>query len=55
MSKTTEQDAAYLAALVEERKGYEAHGDDDRLAQVDAELTRVRDDAKAPAKRAQTR
>ena len=53
--ETDEQTAAYIAALLEERRGYEAAGDDGAVAGVDAELARVGHKAKTPAKRAERR
>lgn len=35
-------DQNYLDALTEERRGYDMHGDSERLKQVDAEIARVR-------------
>ena len=46
---------AYIEGLLEERRGYEAKGDEDGVVQVDAELKRVGHKAKAPAKRAAKR
>ena len=53
--ESNEQIAAYIAALLEERRGYERAGDDAAVAGVDAELERVGHKAKAPAKRAERR
>jgi len=63
---TKEQTKAYIAALLEERRGAEAraeHSDDEKVAEkaqqrlhdIDAELSRVGHAAKPPAKRAETR
>lgn len=52
---TDEQRAAQIAALIEERRGYEIHGQKDRVAEVDAVLSHLGHQAQAPAKRAQTR
>lgn len=50
-----------IAALEDERRGYEAHGKTDRAEQVDAELARLRGEGRknskpvgAKPKRAQT-
>ncbi len=48
---TDEQTKAYIAGLLEERRGYEIHGRKDRLAAVDAELDRLGHKAETPAKR----
>lgn len=45
----------YVAALVEELRGYEASGRTDRAEQVRAELARLGEKAAPPAKRAQRR
>lgn len=50
--QTKEQNKEYIAALLEERRGYALHGKTDMVAGVDAELARVGHKAKAPAKRA---
>jgi len=52
---TEEERKAYIAGLLEERRGYEVKGDTDAIAQVDAELKRVGHKAKAPAKRSEKR
>lgn len=52
---TEEQKAEYLAALVRERDGYARMGRPENVAEVEAEIARVRGEAKPPAKRAQTR
>ena len=44
-----------IAALLEERRGYEQHGKDEKVAEVNAELKRLGHKGKAPAKRATTR
>lgn len=49
---TNEQKQAYIAGLLEERRGYEIYGNEAGLAAVDAELERLGHKAKAPAKRA---
>jgi hypothetical protein len=46
-----EQKKAYISALLSEREGYERYGDTANLKAVDAELSRVGHEAKAPAKR----
>lgn len=53
--ESDEMTAAYIAGLLEERRGYVAKGDDAAVAEVDAELKRVGHKAKAPAKRATKR
>lgn len=45
----------YIAALIEELRGYEAAGKTDRAEQVRAELNRLGARAATPAKRAQRR
>lgn len=50
---TDEQKAEYLAALIREREGDVRAGRD--TTAIDAELARLGHEAKAPAKRAQTR
>lgn len=59
---TKEQRAEYLAGLLRERAGWarRAGGENDRevqdvLADIDSELARMGHQAKAPAKRAETR
>lgn len=52
---TDEQKAEHLRALIEERRGYELAGKTERVALVDVEIKRFGGEAKAPAKRAQTR
>jgi len=52
---TEEERKSYIAALLEERRGYEMNGDADAVAGVDTELKRVGHKAKAPAKRATKR
>lgn len=62
---TKEQSAAYVRALLEERRGAEARSRSDdadvaergaeRLAAIDAELQRMGHEAKPPARRAETR
>lgn len=44
-----------IRALLEERRGYEIHGNTDSLKAVDAELKRLGAQAKPPAKRAAKR
>lgn len=53
--ESNEQTAQYVAALLDERRGYEARGDEAGVAGVDAELERVGRKAKTPAKRAERR
>jgi hypothetical protein len=52
---TEEQKAEYIAALVRESAGYKRTGNIASLADVEAELSRVRGESKPPAQRAQTR
>ena len=52
---TEEQRETYLRALIAEREGYKARGEDGNLAHIDAEIARVKGEATPPAKRAQTR
>ena len=52
---TDEQRAAQIRALIEERRGYVERGQDDRVAQVDAELARLGAAGSAPAKRSEKR
>jgi uncharacterized small protein (DUF1192 family) len=49
-----EREAA-LAALREERRGYEVRGLEDRVALVDAEIARIGADDETPARRAEKR
>jgi hypothetical protein len=44
-----------ITALLEERRGYEMRGDEERIAEVDAELKRLGHSGKPPSKRATTR
>jgi hypothetical protein len=44
-----------IAALLEERRGYEQRGDDEKIKAVNAELKRLGHKGKAPGKRAATR
>jgi hypothetical protein len=53
--QTTEQREAYIKGLVVEREGYVRTGTPEQVACVDAELARVRGEAKAPAGRAERR
>lgn len=53
--ESDEERAATIAALIREKAGYEARGDQDGISQVDAELDRLSANAKPPAKRASTR
>jgi hypothetical protein len=55
VSMTNEEKKTLVAALLEERRGYEIHGKKDRVALVDAELKRLGAEGKAPAKRAEKR
>ncbi len=50
-AKGEQEREARVAALLAERRGYELRGLDDRVAGVDAELTRLAGEAEAPAKR----
>lgn len=52
---TKEQDKATISALLEERRGYVNRGDDDRVAQVDAQLKALGAAAEKPSQRAQKR
>lgn len=52
---TDEQRAAKIAALLEERRGYQERGLTDRAAAVDAELARLGAEGKPKAKRAARR
>jgi hypothetical protein len=49
---TDEQKKAHIAALLRERDGYERYGLTERVAEVDAELSRWGHRAQTPAKRA---
>lgn len=50
-----EQRKEWVAALLEERRGYVTHGLDERVAEVDAVLARLGAEGVAPAKRATRR
>lgn len=50
-----ETKARQIAALIEERRGYELKGDDDRVKQVDASLRALGAAGAPPAKRAAKR
>lgn len=52
---TDEQRATYISGLLQERAGYEQHGRDDKVAEVNAELQRLGEKGSAPAKRAEKR
>jgi hypothetical protein len=52
---TDEQQAAKIRALLEERAGYEARGDMERAAQVDASLSHLGHRAAKPVDRAEKR
>jgi hypothetical protein len=52
---TKEQRAAYIRGLLEERHGAEIYDKPERVKAIDAELARMGHEAKAPAKRAETR
>lgn len=52
---TNEQRKAYITALLDERRGYEARGLAEKVAAVDDELRRVGFDAGPPAKRSEKR
>lgn len=49
------QKAAYITALLEERRGYERRGNADGVKDVDEELRRIGYQAATPAKRAESR
>lgn len=49
---TSEQQQAYIAALLRERAGAVQYGRSNTVEQIDAELEKVGHKAKAPAKRA---
>lgn len=49
------QKAAYITALLDERRGYERRNNTDGLKAVDDELTRIGHQAQTPAKRATKR
>lgn len=51
MAQTDEKTKAQIAALLEERRGYEMHGKADRLKQVDEALKALGHKATPPAKR----
>lgn len=53
--ESDEQRKDTIAALLREREGAEKRADKDHMAQIDAELRRVRNEAKPKSKRAQTR
>lgn len=55
MPMTSEQRAAQITALIEERRGYEIAGDTGRIADVDAELRRLGHEGTTPAARAEKR
>jgi len=52
---TDERNATYIAGLIRERDMYLANGQDDRAADVTAELARLGAEAKPPRKRASKR
>lgn len=52
---TSEQRANYIAALLEEKRGYEIKGDAARVADVDAELRAIGHEGATPAARAEKR
>jgi hypothetical protein len=52
---TSEQRAAYIKGLLDERAGYEKRGDTDRVNEVNEQLRRLGHDAETPAKRAERR
>lgn len=52
---TNEEQKAQVAALIEERRGYERRGEKERVAAVDAELRRLGAAGAQPAKRAEKR
>lgn len=49
---TDQQRKALIAALLREREGYARHNQEDRVAAVDAELSRLGHNVKPPVKRA---
>ncbi len=52
---TDEKKAAYIAALIDERRSCERRGLSDRVNDIDAELRAQGYEAKTPAKRAESR
>lgn len=52
MAPTDAQNKAKISALLEELRGYEAHGKKDRAEQVKEQLKALGHKAAAPAKRA---
>lgn len=52
---TDQERKAKISALLEERRGYEQRGLDDRVAAVDASLRALGAGGRAPAKRAEKR
>ena len=50
-SMTNEEKKATIAALVEERRGYVARGEDSRVAEVDEQLRRLGAGARTGAQR----
>ena len=52
---TKEETQATISALLEERRGYVLRGDEQRLAQVDAQLRALGASAEKPATRASRR
>jgi hypothetical protein len=55
MADTKEQEQRYIAALVEERRGYVLRGLDAKVDAVDAELRRVGAKGAKPAARSEKR
>ena len=55
MPMTSEQRAAQIAALIEERRGYQQRGDTARMADVDAELRALGHEGTTPVARAEKR
>lgn len=52
---TKEDTQATIAALLEERRGYVVRSEDERVAQVDAQLRALGHGAKRPSERASSR
>lgn len=48
-----QQKETYIAALLNERKGYVTYGNEAGIADIDAELARLGHEAKPPAQRAE--
>ncbi len=52
---TKEEQSGQIQALLQERRGYEVHGQTDRVKEVDKELKRLGAAAEKPSSRAQKR